>query len=110
MDRFNCSAISCAHNYGGNCGAAAIHIRGGSTSRASKTFCNTYTHAQRSLGGDYNFEIAVELTGADPPKVNCSAIRCMHNENYSCAADALKIIDPTTSREKHSECASFETK
>jgi hypothetical protein len=114
-NKLKCDAKTCAHNFNELCDASVIHVNGGNTHSGDNTFCDTY--AVRSVGnyaaGLNNVNVAGSFAQAFTnklvmdPKVYCTAMNCVYNENQVCDAAMLKIVGPDSTIPEQTECNTF---
>nr|MDD6335203.1 DUF1540 domain-containing protein [bacterium] len=104
MDKMRCNATECAFNGKRRCFAPMIRVLPDGAKGAACATHMLRTHAEdvhfNMLEGGQTVQFAIMEAGqelspndmpCDPPRVECTAIDCKKNRDYTCQADFLAI-------------------
>ncbi|MHB1315152.1 MAG: DUF1540 domain-containing protein [Christensenellales bacterium] len=123
MPQLICGATGCVFNHDALCSAPAIHVQGGTTNTARHTYCNTFTdnvsqyvvsameqmctHPRATNSSVFSApgQVDTEFSTLDNlTEVGCTAVKCVHNNDYICMAKRVRISVPGGNK---TQCDSF---
>ena len=101
MPELKCTVQTCAHNNDFYCSLDRIQVGGEGAKHAGETSCDSF--CERKEGSCSN---SLEMA-SDCACVDCSAKKCMYNENSKCHAGKISVEGGDAKSSSGTECATF---
>lgn len=99
-----CDAKNCIHNDDNYCCRGTILVEGNDAETKSGTWCSDFHERGEESMKNHTGEPETAIL------VDCSAYKCVYNENRVCHADNIDIKGNHATTSRDTECAAFRCK
>ena len=104
MPELKCTVQTCVHNQQFLCDLDRIQVGGNNAKNPQETCCDSF---QERKEGTYSNSMSMK-NASDCSTVDCSATKCMYNENCACHAGRISVEGGNASNAAGTECATFQ--
>lgn len=82
----HCTVTDCVYNDSNKCTSSAINIGGEDASKNVQTRCDSFS---TNKGFFSSMMSSSDHTGNT--KIKCDSVTCLHNNDYACGLDSIKV-------------------
>lgn len=106
MDKIRCSVSNCSHNKDNECYANIVSIGGKPASDVCSTCCSSFLDKEVYGNLTNNVNSPEETCHG----IECSACKCVYNENSYCTANQVEITGDGANTYFETKCSTFKEK